>query len=178
IYGLLRNDFSIVLGQFIVYFIYIRNLQLKKTWRNMPLLSRTIAVILPVFCVLWLAFGKSYNISTILKNEEIAFGLMIWGSAGQIIFTFRFFYQWIYSENRNDSLLPVGFWIISTVGSIMIFTYSIYRTDPVLFASHSLGLFIYVRNILICYGKEGFFSKLNRIPFLNKLVSKISEKIK
>jgi lipid-A-disaccharide synthase-like uncharacterized protein len=144
----------------------------------MPLLSRTIAVILPVFCVLWLAFGKSYNISTILKNEEIAFGLMIWGSAGQIIFTFRFFYQWIYSENRNDSLLPVGFWIISTVGSIMIFTYSIYRTDPVLFASHSLGLFIYVRNILICYGKEGFFSKLNRIPFLNKLVSKISEKIK
>lgn len=177
-YGLFRNDFSIVLGQFIVYFIYIRNLQLKKTWMKMPLLSRIVAVILPVFCILWLAFGKSYNIITILKNEDIALWLMIWGSAGQIIFTFRFFYQWIYSENRNDSLLPVGFWIISTIGSLMIFTYSIYRIDPVLFVAHSLGLFIYVRNILIHYGKEGLFSKLSKIRFLNKLVNKISDKIK
>jgi len=176
VYGLFRNDFSIVLGQFIVYFIYIRNLQLKKVWKKMMLISRIIAVILPVFCVLWLAFGKSYNINTILKNEDVALWLMIWGSTGQVIFTFRFFYQWIYSENRKDSLLPVGFWVISTIGSLMIFTYSIYRIDPVLFAAHSLGLFIYARNILIHYGKKSLFSKLSNISFLNKLVNNHSSK--
>ena len=159
IYGLFRNDFSIVLGQFIVYFIYIRNLQLKKVWGKMMLFSRALVVILPVFCIVWLAFGKSYNINTILKNEDVPLWLMIWGSAGQVIFTFRFFYQWIYSENRKDSLLPVGFWIISTIGSLMIFAYSIYRVDPVLFAAHSLGLFLYIRNILIHYGKKTIFRK-------------------
>ena len=178
VYGLLRNDFSIVLGQFIVYFIYIRNLQLKKVWGKMSLFSRIMTVILPVFCILWLVFGKSYNLNTILKNEDVAMWLMIWGSAGQIIFTFRFLYQWAYSENRKDSFLPVGFWIISTIGSLMIFAYSIYRIDPVLFAAHSLGIFIYVRNILIYYGKESLFSKLSNVPFLSKLVNKISEKIK
>jgi len=178
VYGLFRNDFSIVLGQFIVYFIYIRNLQLKKVWGKMTFFSRTLTVILPVFCVVWLAFGKSYNINTILKNEDIALWLMIWGSTGQVIFTFRFFYQWIYSENRKDSLLPIGFWIISIIGSLMIFAYSIYRTDPVLFAAHSLGIFIYARNILIHYGKDSLFSKLSNVPFWNKLVNKISEKIK
>ena len=177
VYGLFRNDFSIVLGQFIVYFIYIRNLQLKKVWKKMMLISRIIAVILPVFCVLWLAFGKSYNISTILKNDDVALWLMIWGSTGQVIFTFRFIYQWIYSENRKDSLLPVGFWIISTAGSLMILIYSIYRADPVLFAAHSLGLFIYARNILICYGKNSLFSKFSNVIFLNRLINKVSEKI-
>ena len=171
VYGLFRNDFSIVLGQFIVYFIYIRNLQLKKAWGKMMLLSRILAVILPIFCILWLAFGKSYNINTILKNEDVAMWLLIWGSAGQVIFNFRFFYQWIYSENRKDSLLPVGFWVISTIGSLIIFTYSIYRIDPVLFAAHSSGLFIYARNILIYYGKRSLFSKLSNVPFLNKLVN-------
>jgi lipid-A-disaccharide synthase-like uncharacterized protein len=40
IYGVLRNDFAIVLGQMIVYMIYIRNLQLKKVWRKMHFATR------------------------------------------------------------------------------------------------------------------------------------------
>jgi lipid-A-disaccharide synthase-like uncharacterized protein len=134
-YGILRHDFAIVLGQFIVYGIYVRNLQLKHAWKKMFPVSRVLVVLLPTVYLGWLIFGSSYNFSTILKNEEVSFWLMIWGSAGQIIFTFRFIYQWIYSENRKDSVLPLGFWIISTIGSLMIFNYSIYRLDPVLFAA-------------------------------------------
>jgi lipid-A-disaccharide synthase-like uncharacterized protein len=103
---------------------------------------------------------------------------MIWGSAGQLIFTFRFVYQWIYSENRKDSVLPLGFWIISTVGSLMIFTYAIYRLDPVLFAAHSLGLFVYVRNIFLSFGKSSLFSTLNKSPFLAKVIHEVSSRIK
>ena len=31
-YGCLRNDFPIMLGQIITYYIYIRNLQFEKLW--------------------------------------------------------------------------------------------------------------------------------------------------
>jgi lipid-A-disaccharide synthase-like uncharacterized protein len=177
-YGILRNDFAIVLGQFIVYMIYIRNLQLKKVWPRMHIISRLLAIIIPLIYLGWLFWGQTYNINSILKNEEVPFRLMIWGSAGQIIFTFRFIYQWIYSEKRNDSYLPIGFWIISTAGSLMIFGYAIYRLDPVLFAAHSLGLFIYIRNILLHLGKGSLLLKLEQHPGLNAIFEKISKKFK
>lgn len=177
-YGIFRNDFAIVLGQFIVYSVYIRNLQLLRVWKKMFWASRFLAITIPIFYLGWLILGDSHNINSILKNDNVPLYLMIYGSAGQIIFTSRFLYQWIYSENKKDSVLPLGFWIISTVGSLMIFTYSIPRLDPVLFASHSLGLFIYTRNILLHYGKGSLFSRLNNIPFFNRLITKVSDKIK
>lgn len=177
-YGILRNDFSIVLGQILVYSVYIRNLQLKNAWKKIHFLFRILVIIIPVIYVLWLIFGEKYNFSSILKNEDVPLYLLIWGTAGQVIFTSRFLYQWVYSELKNDSVLPLGFWILSTIGSLMIFTYSIPRMDPVLFVAHSLGFFIYTRNILLYYGKRGLFSRLAKIPLLDKLVTKISDRIR
>ena len=175
-YGILRNDFAIVVGQFLVYSIYIRNLQLKGAWNKMHWAAKSLSIVVPLVYLAWLIF--SGNFSSIFKNENVSVFWMIWGTIAQIVFVSRFFYQWIYSENRKESILPLGFWIISTVGSLMIFTYSISRLDPVLFAAHSLGLFIYTRNILLHYGKGSLFSKLNKIPFLNKIIGKVSNKIK
>jgi len=177
-YGILRNDFSIVLGQVLVYSVYIRNLQLKKAWKKMHLITRTLAIVIPVFYLGWLLMGENHNFSSILKNESVSLFLLIWGSTGQVIFNSRFLYQWLYSEYHNESVLPLGFWIISTVGSLMIFIYSIPRLDPVLFTAHSLGLLMYSRNILLHYGKKGMFSKLTKIPSLEKLLKNISDKIK
>jgi lipid-A-disaccharide synthase-like uncharacterized protein len=177
-YGILRNDFSIVLGQVLVYSVYVRNLQLKNAWKKMHWITRSLAIVIPVIYLGWLIFGRNHNFSSILKNNEVSLFLLIWGSAGQVIFNSRFFYQWIYSEYRNDSVLPLGFWIISTVGSLMIFIYSIPRLDPVLFASHSLGLFMYTRNIFLHYGRNSLFSKLGKMPFLNQIIKKVSDKIK
>ncbi|MEE4284545.1 MAG: lipid-A-disaccharide synthase N-terminal domain-containing protein [Mariniphaga sp.] len=178
VYGVLRNDFAIILGQIIVYMIYIRNLQLKKVWRKMHVAARLLAVVIPLICVGWLFWGETNNFSAILKNENVPLLLMIWGSAGQVIFTFRFIYQWIYSEQRKDSFLPLGFWVISTIGSLMIFTYAIYRLDPVLFAAHSLGLFIYIRNILLHSGRGSIFRKLEKLPYFNKIMGKMADKMK
>jgi len=72
---------------------------------------------------------------------------MIWGIIGQVTFTFRFVYQWIYSEKKGQSCLPLGFWIISIIGSIMILSYAIYRMDPVLFIGQGFGIVVYARNI-------------------------------
>lgn len=177
-YGILRNDFAIVLGQIIVYLIYIRNLQLKKAWRLMHPVIRILTFIIPCIYIVWLLYGEDYNFRSIVRNEEVPLMLMIWGSAGQIIFTFRFVYQWLYSEKRNASFLPIGFWIISTVGSIMIFSYAVYRLDPVLLAAHSLGLFIYIRNILLYLGGRSLFAKLDGIPALHNIINKVSDKLK
>ncbi len=175
-YGILRDDFAIVIGQFLVYSIYIRNLQLKGAWHKMHWLSRGLAIIIPIVYLGWLIGSGSF--SSIFNNKNVTLFWMIWGTTAQIVFISRFFYQWLYSENKKESVLPLGFWMISTVGSIMIFTYSIARLDPVLFAAHSLGLFIYTRNILLHYGKGSLFSKLQNIPFLNKFINKVSDKIK
>ncbi len=177
-YGILRNDFAIVFGQFLVYSIYIRNLQLKKAWHKMHIVSRVLAIIVPISYIFWLIFSDTHNFNSILKNEDVSLFLMIWGTTAQLVFISRFYYQWIYSENRKESVLPLGFWLISTAGSLMIFVYSILRLDPVLFAAHSLGLFIYARNILLHYGKGSLFSKLHTIPGVSKFIQKVSDKIK
>ena len=177
LYGILRNDFAIVLGQYIVYFIYVRNLQLKNAWAQMHFLIKLLTVIMPFLFLIWLILGHSYNFSTIIRNKDVSFLLLVWGSAGQIIFTFRFVYQWIYSENKKESVLPLGFWLISTFGSLMIFIYAIFRLDPVLFAANILGLFIYIRNIYLHYGKKSIIARLN-LPVINKLFENVSDKIK
>ena len=177
IYGILRNDAAIVIGQLLVYFIYIRNLQLNGAWKPMPLVLRLIAFITPPVILFFLFTKTSYTIDTFLKNEDNPLFLMIWGIIAQIVFISRFFYQWVYSETRNESLLPMGFWIISIVGSAMNVIYAVFRLDPVLFAAHSLSVVIYLRNMLILQNKKSLFSKIN-IPFVNRLIHSVSQRIK
>lgn len=174
-YGILRHDFAIVVGQSLVYWIYVRNLQLKRVWNRMHIITRALAILVPIGYWFWLVFTG--NIRSIFQNENVPLFWMIWGTLAQLVFISRFFYQWFHSEKEKESILPLGFWIISTFGSLMIFTYSIARIDPVLFAAHSLGLFVYSRNILLHYGRGSLFSKLNKIPVLNKLIGKVSDKI-
>ncbi|WP_321287287.1 lipid-A-disaccharide synthase N-terminal domain-containing protein [uncultured Sunxiuqinia sp.] len=176
-YGILRNDAAILIGQILVYFIYVRNIQLKNDWKTMLLPTRIVILAMPIAILGYLFFGTNYSLSTFFKNENNPFMLMVWGIVAQVIFISRFFYQWIYSENRKESILPLGFWIISICGSLMNFIYGIFRLDPVLVAAHSLGMFVYLRNILIHYNKRSLFSRLN-IPFLNKLIAFVSGKIK
>jgi lipid-A-disaccharide synthase-like uncharacterized protein len=176
LYGILRNDFAIVVGQLLVYGIYIRNIQLKGAWKKMHWSIRVLALCIPLAMLLWLIHSGKFQ--GILHNESVSVFWMIWGTVAQLVFISRFFYQWIYSEKEKESVLPLGFWIISTIGSLMIFTYAISRLDPVLFASHGLGLFTYIRNILLYYGKGGMFDKLKKNPGINNIISKVSDKIK
>lgn len=176
-YGIFRNDFAIILGQAIVYFIYVRNLQLKKAWKKMHLLLRALAVGAPFAIMAWLFTGGTYSFKSMLGNQDIAPWLMILGISGQLIFTFRFIFQWVHSEKEKESVLPSGFWMISTAGALIIFGYAIFRRDPVLFISNGLGLFIYVRNLLIHFGKPSLISRFENTVF-SDLSRKISDKIR
>ena len=149
VYGCLRNDFAIVLGQLISYYIYVWNLDIKGAWERIPLVVRVVLFALPLVAVTYLLGDAEYFIKSFFHNERVPFWLLLYGSAGQIIFTLRFIYQWYYSYRRHRSILPVGFWIISLVGSGMIVSYAIFRHDPVLILGQSVGFITYSRNIMI-----------------------------
>ncbi len=149
LYGYLRDDFSIMLGQVITYFIYIRNMQLENEWKKFPVWLR---VFLYIFPAIILIYGFNSNVidrANLFNTEHIPLGLMALGVISQILFTLRFVYQWIYSERRKESHLPMGFWVLSLVGSSLIFIYAIFRLDPVLLLGQGSGLIMYSRNIYI-----------------------------
>ncbi|GIT98333.1 lipid-A-disaccharide synthase N-terminal domain-containing protein [Sulfurovum sp. TSL1] len=149
IYGWLRDDFAIMLGQSITYFIYIRNMQLQGSWRKLPSVLQIFLWIFPALIVLYAYNNNEIEMHRLFKNEDIPLFLLLWGSIGQILFTFRFVYQWIYSERMKRSHLPFGFWMLSLTGSLMILSYAVFRKDPVLLLGQLFGFIIYTRNIMI-----------------------------
>lgn len=154
VYGYLRQDFAIMLGQSLTYFIYIRNIQLEGQWHKFPKISRWFLWIFPVLIVIFYYNNNRMDIDYLFDLDEIALHLLILGIVGQVLFTFRFVYQWIYSEKKKFSSLPKGFWLISLLGSILILTYGILRLDPVLILGHSFGIVIYIRNLKILKGEK------------------------
>lgn len=149
IYGWFRDDFSILLGQFISYYIYLWNLGWKGLWQKFNILLKTVLIGTPVIASVFVLKDNSDFLPRFIFNEEVPPALLLFGSAGQIIFTFRFIYQWIYSVRRKQSVLPLGFWIISLAGSSVIVAYGIFRADPVLILGQSFGIVAYLRNLII-----------------------------
>lgn len=149
VYGYLRDDFAIMLGQTLTYFIYIRNLQIQGQWQKLPKLLRYFLYIFPGIIVLYGFNNNVYNVDRLFFNDDIPGWLIVLGSAAQVIFTLRFIYQWIYSERKKVSSLPVGFWLLSLLGSGLILIYAVIRKDPVLLAGHGFGFIMYIRNLFI-----------------------------
>lgn len=154
IYGYLREDFAIMLGQSLTYFIYIRNLHLQGQWNKFPSAIRLFLLLVPVFIVFYYYNNNVIDKELLLKNENIPFWLLLLGIIAQIIFTFRFIYQWMYSERKKESSLPFGFWLLSLIGATLILTYAVFRKDPVLLAGHGFGLIIYIRNLMLMRKKS------------------------
>ncbi|MBT8252673.1 MAG: lauroyl acyltransferase [Flavobacteriaceae bacterium] len=151
IYGYLRNDFAIMLGQTLTYFIYIRNLQLQGQWKKIHWTIRTLLYLVPTFIVIYYYNNNVIDKDLLFRNEAIPLWLLWLGIVSQVVFTLRFVYQWLYSEYQKTSSLPMGFWLLSLVGSILILIYAINRLDPVLFVGHLLGSVIYIRNLILLH---------------------------
>ena len=149
IYGYLRDDFAIMLGQTLTYFIYIRNLQLQGQWKKIPELIRIFLFVFPLLIGLYYFNNNVIDVDNLFRNEAIPLWLLLLGIISQVVFTFRFVYQWLYSEKKKESTLPFGFWMLSLIGSLLILTYAIIRKDPVLFVGHILGATIYIRNLML-----------------------------
>ena len=82
------------------------------------------------------------------------FWWVIIGLTGQLLFAGRFIVQWIASERVGRSIVPLAFWYFSIGGGIILFTYALYRGDPVFILGQSMGLFIYSRNLWLIYAER------------------------
>lgn len=87
-----------------------------------------------------------------LSNIEIIF--LIIGFVGQGLFASRFIIQWVYSEKKKESVIPIAFWYLSIFGGMGLLTYAIFRKDPVIITGQLFGLIIYVRNLILIYKKN------------------------
>ena len=147
IYGWLRSDFAIIFGQIFSYYIYIWNLNLLRQWKKINVALRIIFLLTPAIVISMLFITSGDSISRLWT--DISFGLLLFGTAGQLIFAFRFVYQWWYSRKYKQSILPDGFWIISIVGSIGNLIYGIIRMDWILILNHGPGFITYSRNLYL-----------------------------
>ncbi len=86
---------------------------------------------------------------TNLSNLEIIF--LIIGFGAQSIFASRFIVQWLYSEKKGESAIPIIFWYLSIIGGVGLLAYAIFRQDPVIIVGQLFGIFIYLRNLILIY---------------------------
>ncbi len=79
---------------------------------------------------------------------------VIFGFFGQALFFMRFFVQWIASEIKKESVIPIQFWLFSIGGGAVLFTYAVHKQDPVFIVGQAAGLIIYLRNLVLIYRKK------------------------
>lgn len=75
--------------------------------------------------------------------------LLIVGFAGQACYGARFFIQWLVSERKGESTIPIAFWYLSLVAATLLFVYAYARRDPVIMVGQSTGFLIYIRNLVL-----------------------------
>jgi lipid-A-disaccharide synthase-like uncharacterized protein len=93
VYGYLREDFAIMLGQSLTYFIYIRNLHFQGEWQKAPAALRYFLLAFPLLILIYGYNNGAYDLEILLHNTQIPQWLMILGIVGQLVFTLRFVYQ-------------------------------------------------------------------------------------
>ncbi len=77
---------------------------------------------------------------------------VIFGLAAQAIFTARFLVQWIASERRGRSYVPVVFWYLSLAGGAMLLAYAaLWKHDLVVTLGQTTGCVVYVRNLMLIH---------------------------
>ena len=86
---------------------------------------------------------------------------LIIGFVGQIAFGARFIIQWIVSEKKGESTIPIAFWYCSIAGSLILLTYAIHKEDPVFIVGQSLGSIIYIRNLVLIDLKKSALARDN-----------------
>src|SRR3954447_10630679 len=98
--------------------------------------------------------GEGASLVDVLVRWPLVHAWLVIGFAGQAAFTARFLVQWIASEKKRDSVVPVAFWWLSLLGGSILLAYAIHRRDPVIILGQGMGLVVYTRNLLLV-GKGG-----------------------
>jgi lipid-A-disaccharide synthase-like uncharacterized protein len=108
---------------------------------------------------LMLAAGKIHYTETL---QALSDPWVILGFSAQAVFASRFIVQWLASERRGRSVVPVAFWYLSLIGTMLLAVYAIYRRDPVFILGQTLNSFIYIRNLMLIYRPKAALPTMER----------------
>ncbi|NLX13689.1 MAG: lipid A biosynthesis acyltransferase [Phycisphaerales bacterium] len=85
--------------------------------------------------------------------EQITTPLFWFGLFAQGLFFLRFIWQWIVSEQRKQSTIPILFWYFSLLGGVAMFIYGCLRKDLVIMLGQVMATVIYTRNLMLIYNE-------------------------
>jgi lipid-A-disaccharide synthase-like uncharacterized protein len=92
---------------------------------------------------------RTLNITSWASVVWVGIGLI-----GQLAFSGRMILQWIVSEKKRQSVITESFWWFSLFGAVTLFSYFVWRADPIGILGQASGIVIYVRNIRLIYKKK------------------------
>lgn len=155
VYGWLRKDLSIIVGESLGYYVYMWNISVMGLYKKVPRFVPILQAIFPLVIIGLIIKDFPVFVDTFLHNEYVPLGLLLFGIAGQVTYEIRSIYQLVYSYRRHQSVLPLGHWVLAVIGSLMIIVYGLIRHDWVL-ALGQFSIFFSIRNLMICLssGKE------------------------
>lgn len=94
---------------------------------------------------------------------DVPFIVTLLGVIGGVLFFGRFYVQWIISEFRKEPVIPMAFWYMSIVGSVLLFPYAFARVSP----GGTLGLcfntVVYARNLVHRWREQGVLTRRRNI---------------
>ncbi len=97
-------------------------------------------------------------------TSPIGVAWVLLGLFAQVVFMGRMVVQWVVSEKRGRSVVPVAFWWMSLTGASMLLTYFVWRRDIVGVLGQSAGWLIYSRNLWMIYRYSLGGGSKDRIP--------------
>lgn len=98
--------------------------------------------------------------------QELLSSRSLWalfGAVGSAVFYGRFFVQWYASERRKQSVIPIAFWYMSSVGSLMVFTYAVYLRSPGAAFGQCFNILVYSRNLIHIWRERGDLSRARNL---------------
>ncbi|MBQ9653757.1 MAG: lipid-A-disaccharide synthase N-terminal domain-containing protein [Bacteroidales bacterium] len=153
IYGWLRKDFSILFGESIGYYIYMWNISILGLYKKVPKILIVLQALFPVVIIGLIVKDFPQFNAQFLENSQIPPWLLLYGVLGQFVYEIRSLYQLIYSVKRQESILPLGHWILAVIGSAMIISYGLIRHDWVL-AIGQFSIVFSIRNLMISIANQ------------------------
>ena len=72
---------------------------------------------------------------------------LLFGLAAQATFLGRWIVQWVATERRRKSVVPMLFWWFRLVGATLLLIYFIGRREPIGILGQAFGWTVYSRNI-------------------------------
>ncbi len=83
----------------------------------------------------------------------------VFGAAGGLIFYGRFWVQWLASERKKKSVIPVAFWYMSGIGSMMLLVYDVLVVSPGAAFGVCFNILVYSRNLVHVWRERGTLTK-------------------